>query len=219
MNTLPPRTTYHLDEFAVILAAYADGHVVNWKTEGYRLAGGPDPDDIVVQYPANGHCCGLFHTDGVTSSYDPADFQLAPQPAPPRARPQPPEPLKPLPEGIADQVNKFRTARGLSFRNLEALSGVSRSVIWKLESHAGTFNILTIEKLAKAMGCKVSDLVLMAEGNEHAASTSNKISERKTVHEWLNAQGTPREENGKPLCLLRRLSIALNIHQPETPTP
>ena len=39
-----------------------------------------------------------------------------------------------------------------------------------------------------------------------------KLSERKTVHEWLNAKGTPREENGKPLCLLRRLAIALGIH-------
>ena len=86
MKTLPPRITYHRDEFAAILAAYADGDVVNWKHEGYRLAGGPNPDDIVVQYPANGHCCGLFHTDGVTSSYGPADFMIAPQPEPPRAR-------------------------------------------------------------------------------------------------------------------------------------
>jgi hypothetical protein len=27
-----------------------------------------------------------------------------------------------------------------------------------------------------------------------------------------NAKGTPREENGKPRCLLRRLAIALGIH-------
>jgi hypothetical protein len=38
-----------------------------------------------------------------------------------------------------------------------------------------------------------------------------KCSERKTVHEWLNAKGIPREENGRALCLLRRLAIALNI--------
>ena len=42
-----------------------------------------------------------------------------------------------------------------------------------------------------------------------------KLSERKTVHQWLNAKGTPREENGKPLCLLRRLAIALEIHDPQ----
>lgn len=39
-----------------------------------------------------------------------------------------------------------------------------------------------------------------------------KLSERKTVHQWLNTKGTPTHENGKPLCLLRRLAIALNIH-------
>lgn len=41
-----------------------------------------------------------------------------------------------------------------------------------------------------------------------------KLSERKTVHQWLNEKGTPREENGKPVCLLRRLAIALAVHPP-----
>lgn len=36
-----------------------------------------------------------------------------------------------------------------------------------------------------------------------------KLSERKTVHEWLNDLGIPREEAGKPICLLRRLSITV----------
>lgn len=47
---------------------------------------------------------------------------------------------------------------------------------------------------------------------EHARAVESRLSERKTVHEWLNAKGTPREENGRPLCLLRRLAIALGIH-------
>lgn len=37
-----------------------------------------------------------------------------------------------------------------------------------------------------------------------------KLSERKTVHEWLNDVGIPREEFGKPICLLRRLRIAVD---------
>jgi len=38
------------------------------------------------------------------------------------------------------------------------------------------------------------------------------LSERKTVHEWLNILGIPtKEETGKPMCLLRRLSVALSI--------
>lgn len=35
-----------------------------------------------------------------------------------------------------------------------------------------------------------------------------KLSERKTVHEWLNRVNIPKEENGEPICLLRRMSIA-----------
>lgn len=49
-----------------------------------------------------------------------------------------------------------------------------------------------------------------------------KISERKTVHTWLNAIGTPdTETTGKPMCLLRRLAVQLGVapHQAPTPSP
>jgi hypothetical protein len=36
-----------------------------------------------------------------------------------------------------------------------------------------------------------------------------QLSERKTVHEWLNALGIPQTEFDKPICLLRRLSITV----------
>lgn len=34
-----------------------------------------------------------------------------------------------------------------------------------------------------------------------------KLSERKTVHEWLNSLNISSEEFGKQICLLRRLRI------------
>lgn len=40
---------------------------------------------------------------------------------------------------------------------------------------------------------------------------SAKLSERKTVHEWLNALNIPSEEDGKSLCLLRRLRITCDL--------
>jgi hypothetical protein len=40
-----------------------------------------------------------------------------------------------------------------------------------------------------------------------------KLSERKTVHQWLNHEGIPYEENGKPICLLRRISILLDEYR------
>lgn len=50
------------------------------------------------------------------------------------------------------------------------------------------------------------------EMKEHAYNQDAKISERKTVHQWLNDKGVTSEENGKPICLLRRLAIVLNVH-------
>jgi hypothetical protein len=40
-----------------------------------------------------------------------------------------------------------------------------------------------------------------------------KLSERKTVHQWLSNEGIPSEEKGKPICLLRRISILLNEYR------
>jgi hypothetical protein len=43
-------------------------------------------------------------------------------------------------------------------------------------------------------------------------SLSAKLDERKTVHQWLNQIGVPdKEGTGKPMCLLRRLAVALKI--------
>lgn len=49
-------------------------------------------------------------------------------------------------------------------------------------------------------------------GPDELIRMRNRLSERKTVHEWLNSQGIPDAEGtGKPMCLLRRLAVALGI--------
>lgn len=46
-----------------------------------------------------------------------------------------------------------------------------------------------------------------------------KLTERKTVHQWLNTRGTPSiEATGKPMCLLRRLAVALDVAPHHAPT-
>ena len=40
-----------------------------------------------------------------------------------------------------------------------------------------------------------------------------KLSERKTVHQWLNDLKIPKTESGRKLCLLRRLRITLDRYQ------
>jgi hypothetical protein len=37
-----------------------------------------------------------------------------------------------------------------------------------------------------------------------------KLSERATVHAWLDSLDIPKEEQGNTICLLRRLRIALD---------
>lgn len=46
---------------------------------------------------------------------------------------------------------------------------------------------------------------------ERLARLEAHESERKTVHEWLNDLGIPKEEFGKPICLLRRLRITCDL--------
>jgi len=45
---------------------------------------------------------------------------------------------------------------------------------------------------------------------QRQAEIAAKLSERKTVHEWLNAINVPSEEMGRPVCLLRRLRILVD---------
>ena len=47
---------------------------------------------------------------------------------------------------------------------------------------------------------------------EREAEIHAKLSERKTVHLWLNDLNIPTHEaTGKPMCLLRRLAVALKV--------
>ena len=45
---------------------------------------------------------------------------------------------------------------------------------------------------------------------DEVAKRHARMSERKSVHQWLTAQNIPEEENGKRICLLRRLRITLD---------
>lgn len=83
----------------------------------------------------------------------------------------------------------------------------------------------TNEDIAKAKGLTLS--AVAAARNRHAngvraarrkpgkrqaekAAIAAKLSERKTVHQWLNKLAIPVKENGKDICLLRRIRIALD---------
>lgn len=50
----------------------------------------------------------------------------------------------------------------------------------------------------------------MGKKQSREVTIQAKLSERKTVHQWLNKLAIPVKENGKDICLLRRLRIALD---------
>jgi hypothetical protein len=71
-----------------------------------------------------------------------------------------------------------------------------------------------IFKSLRCPSCYEQSLKLSSKSREKIhAQTKAKLSERKTVHEWLTAAGIPSEERGKPLCLLRRLRITVERYR------
>lgn len=79
---------------------------------------------------------------------------------------------------------------------------------------------MKVETAERVVCDTISDLgtaEMIADALNTQEEAAAKLSERKTVHEWLNAKGVPATENGKPICLLRRLAIALEVSEPAQP--
>lgn len=63
------------------------------------------------------------------------------------------------------QLRDLRIARGFTRADLAAISGISRKSIWALETgHATNPRAQTVYALAKALGCKISDIDPFAVG-------------------------------------------------------
>lgn len=73
----PCNGTVRFYSIADVADAVRDGHTVYWRHTGYYVNRWESPTfgerfDVVCDH--NDHTVGLFHRDGVTSDYDPADF-------------------------------------------------------------------------------------------------------------------------------------------------
>ena len=67
------------------------------------------------------------------------------------------------------------------------------------------------KEIADAHNAEIQQLrEQLAAAQEYSTKCHARMSERKSVHQWLTAQNIPEEENGKRICLLRRLRIALD---------
>ena len=60
---------------------------------------------------------------------------------------------------LADNLRKIRSEKGLSQDNLALEAGVDRSYVGSIERAERNVGILVLVKLAKRLGCPVSDLL------------------------------------------------------------
>lgn len=60
---------------------------------------------------------------------------------------------------IGVRIRKKRNELKMSFPKLSELTNIEQSNLWRIEMGKNNFRILTIEAIAKAFGCKKSDLL------------------------------------------------------------
>lgn len=72
--------------------------------------------------------------------------------------------------GYAAEIAQLRLARGLSQRQLSALSGIAQSEISKIESAVGNPTAKTLETLLAAMGARLS---VQALGDQDPAASAS----------------------------------------------
>lgn len=118
--------------------------------------------------------------------------------------------------GIATSLN-ISTQAVQGYRNRRGIPNARSAPDWEALDWTKSNNRLSVET-GYARSYIAEKRWRLKKGNAESpyeklpAWAEAKLSERKTVHQWLDQKGIPQEENGKPVCLLRRLAIALKIH-------
>ena len=79
-------------------------------------------------------------------------------------------------------LEKIRTSKGISQRKLETLSGIHQQTISRYEQGVPLTKIETAKKLAKALGCKVSDIIDVDKSFDNMS-----VDNLKNVHNYLKA--------------------------------
>ena len=61
-------------------------------------------------------------------------------------------------EKLGALIRERRTSADVSLRDLQTQSGIAKSVLSKLENGQGSCTLETLDKVAKALGLKLSEL-------------------------------------------------------------
>lgn len=59
---------------------------------------------------------------------------------------------------IVNNIEKVRKEKGYTIRQLAYKTGISKSAIFRLENNQTKLDLERLEKLAKALRCKITDL-------------------------------------------------------------
>ncbi len=67
--------------------------------------------------------------------------------------------MLPQPERLAQRLKRQRLKRGLSQSELARRADVAHSTVWRLEEGRHVATLAVLERLAKALRCRVGDLL------------------------------------------------------------
>jgi transcriptional regulator with XRE-family HTH domain len=93
--------------------------------------------------------------------------------------------------GIGEQLKTLRTARSLSQRDLADLSGLSASMICKIESGQSSPTVMSLHKLLEAMNVGLHEFFLAGESDDPSQRIvfprSGMLAARDPEHVWYHA--------------------------------
>ena len=87
-----------------------------------------------------------------------------------------------IPKNIAAQILELRQKRALSQQQLARLAGIPRSTITVMESGSSNPSIITLQKIASALGCKLEELVTAPRSRiQHIPSQKVRLKVRSNA--------------------------------------
>lgn len=86
-----------------------------------------------------------------------------------------------LPEMIGKNIERLRKARGMGRPELEALTGIAASSIYRIERGNSNPTAQTIKEIAVALGCTTDELIFSDEENENPTELEPLIRALKAL--------------------------------------
>jgi transcriptional regulator with XRE-family HTH domain len=87
--------------------------------------------------------------------------------------------------GLGEQIKKIRLAKGLSQKEVVLGANIEKAQFSRIENNKTDPSFSTIEKIAKSMGCTMSELFSNGEDLKDINSFSKSILEKVTILEHL----------------------------------